>query len=62
MSPSTLATLRTVQTFWRYADQNRNAQLIAGKAGKLYDQFVLYIDAMEDIGKHLRSKKTRCSP
>ena len=39
------------------ADQNRNAQLIADKAGKLYDQFVLYIDAMEDIGKHLDHSK-----
>lgn len=59
VSPSTLmVTLRTIKNLWRYADQNRNAQLIADKAGKLYDQFVLYIDAMEDIGKHLdRSKE-----
>jgi len=59
VSPSTLmATLRTIKNLWRYADQNRNAQLIADKAGALYDQFVLYIDAMEDIGKHLdRSKE-----
>jgi DNA recombination protein RmuC len=59
VSPSTLmATLRTIKNLWRYADQNRNAQLIADKAGKLYDQFVLYLDAMEDIGKHLdRSKE-----
>ena len=58
VSPSTLmATLRTIKNLWRYADQNRNAQLIADKAGKLYDQFVLYIDAMEDIGKHLDRSK-----
>jgi DNA recombination protein RmuC len=59
VSPSTLmATLRTIKNLWRYADQNCNAQLIADKAGKLYDQFVLYLDAMEDIGKHLdRSKE-----
>ena len=59
VSPSTLmATLRTIKNLWRYADQNRNAQLIADKAGALYDQFVLYMDAMEDIGKHLdRSKE-----
>ena len=58
VSPSTLmATLRTIKNLWRYADQNRNAQLIADKAGALYDQFVLYIDAMEDIGKHLDRSK-----
>ena len=59
VSPSTLmATLRTIKNLWRYADQNRNAQLIADKAGKLYDQFVLHIEAMEDVGKHLdRSKE-----
>ena len=44
VSPSTLmVTLRTIKNLWRYADQNRNAQLIADKAGGLYDQFVLYI-------------------
>ena len=54
VSPSTLmATLRTIKNLWRYADQNRNAQLIADKAGALYDQFVLHIEALEDIGKHL---------
>ena len=58
VSPSTLmATLRTIKNLWRYADQNRNAQLIADKAGKLYDQFVLHIDAMEDVGKHLDRSK-----
>ena len=59
VSPSTLmATLRTIKNLWRYADQNRNAQLIADKAGALYDQFVLHIEALEDIGKHLdRSKE-----
>jgi DNA recombination protein RmuC len=54
VSPSTLmATLRTIKNLWRYADQNRNAQLIADKAGAMHDQFVLHIEALEDIGKHL---------
>ena len=58
VSPSTLmATLRTIKNLWRYADQNRNAQVIADKAGALYDQFGLYIDAMDDIGKHLDRSK-----
>lgn len=54
VSPSTLmVTLRTIKNLWRYADQNLNALEIADKAGALYDQFVLYVEALEDIGKHL---------
>lgn len=58
VSPSTLlVTLRTIKNLWRYADQNRNAQLIAERAGALYDQFVLYIEALNDVGKHLDKSK-----
>ena len=47
VSPSTLlATLRTIKNLWRYEDQNKNSQLIAEKAGGLYDQFVLYVESM----------------
>lgn len=54
VSPSTLlATLRTIHNIWRYADQNRNAEKIAAQAGALYDQFVLMVEGLEDIGKHL---------
>jgi DNA recombination protein RmuC len=58
VSPSTLmVTLRTIKNLWRYADQNRNAQLIADKAGALYDQFVLYVEALDDVGRHLDRSK-----
>ena len=58
VSPSTLlVTLRTIKNLWRYADQNRNAQVIADKAGALYDQFVLYVEALDDVGKHLDKSK-----
>jgi DNA recombination protein RmuC len=58
VSPSTLmVTLRTIKNLWRYADQNRNAQVIADKAGALYDQFVLYVEALEDVGRHLDKSK-----
>ncbi|MDA8782291.1 DNA recombination protein RmuC [Porticoccaceae bacterium] len=58
VSPSTLmVTLRTIKNLWRYADQNRNAQRIADKAGSLYDQFVLYIEALDDVGRHLDKSK-----
>jgi DNA recombination protein RmuC len=54
VSPSTLlATLRTIHNIWRYEDQNRNAQKIASQAGALYDQFVLVIESLEDVGKHV---------
>ena len=58
VSPSTLmVTLRTIKNLWRYADQNRNAQLIADKAGGLYDQFVLYIEALDEVGKHINKSQ-----
>lgn len=54
VSPSTLmVTLRTIKNLWRYADQSRNAQVIADKAGGLYDQFVRYIESLEEVGKHI---------
>lgn len=54
VSPSTLlATLRTVSNIWRFEDQNRNARKIAEQAGGLYDQFVLVVESLDDIGKHL---------
>ena len=58
VSPSTLmVTLRTIKNLWRYADQNRNAQLIADKAGGLYDQFVLYIESLDEVGKHIEKSQ-----
>ena len=54
-----MVTLRTIKNLWRYADQNRNAQLIADKSGALYDQFVMYIEALDDVGQALRQKQRR---
>ena len=52
VSPTTLmATLKIVAGLWRNEKQNRNAQEIAEKAGGLYDQFVLFIDSLDDLGK-----------
>lgn len=54
VSPSTLlATLRTIHNIWRYEDQNRNAQKIATQAGALFDQFVLVIESLEEVGRHI---------
>lgn len=52
---SLLVTLRTVSKIWQYEHQNRNAQLIAGRAEKLYNKFVLFVEEMEKIGKALDS-------
>lgn len=52
VSPTTLlATLRTVNSIWRYERQNRNAELIASRAGSLHDQFVLVLESLDDLGK-----------
>lgn len=54
VSPTTLlATLRTVESIWRYEKQNINAEKIAKQAGALYDQFVLTLDALDEVGRLL---------
>lgn len=54
VSPSTLlVTLRTIHNIWRYADQNENALEIARQAGGLYDKFIGFIEALEDVGREL---------
>jgi len=44
-----LATLRTVMVLWQNENQNKNAQIIADKAGKMYDKFVGFVDSLNDI-------------
>ena len=54
VSPSTLlATLRIINNIWRYEDQNKNALIIAKKAGDLHDKFVGFVDALEDVGQKI---------
>lgn len=56
VSPTTLlATLRTVESIWRYERQNRNAEKIAAEAGALHDKFVGLLESLEDIGKHIHN-------
>lgn len=56
VTPSTLlATLRTIQNMWRIEQQNRNAEEIADRAGKLYDKFVNFVSDLELIGSRLQS-------
>ena len=54
VSPTTLlATLRTVQSIWRYERQNKNAEEIARQAGAMYDKFVGFVGDLDKISDHL---------
>ncbi len=58
VSPSTLlVTLRTIENIWRNEYQNRHAIEIAKKAGLLYDKFVGFVEALEDVGQKLDKAK-----
>lgn len=50
---SILVALRTIETLWRHHKQNQNAEKIAVSAGRLYDQFALVMNALEDLGGSL---------
>ncbi len=52
--PTTLMiTLKLIAQIWRRENENRNAELIAEKAGKIYDQVFLILEAMTDARKKL---------
>ncbi|MDC7220924.1 MAG: DNA recombination protein RmuC [Spirochaetales bacterium] len=54
VSPTTLfATLKTVESSWRYEAQNRNAREIARKAGMLYDKLVNFTADLEKVDRAL---------
>lgn len=57
-SPSTLlAILRTIHHLWRLDEQNRNSLTIAKQAGNLYDKFVGFAEAFEEIGARLKQSE-----
>lgn len=52
--PGTLMiTLRIIAQIWRRENENRNAELIADRAGKIYDQVSLVCEALGDARKKL---------
>lgn len=56
VSPTTLlATMATVSNIWKHENRSRNAQEIARRGGRLYDKFVLFAEALEDVGNSLES-------
>ena len=57
-SPSTLlAILRTIHHIWRMDEQNRNSLIIAQEAGKLYDKFVGFTKAFNEVGTRLNQAR-----
>jgi len=52
--PSTLMiTLKLIAQIWRRENENRNAEKIAERAGRMHDQIVLIYDAVADAQKKL---------
>ena len=52
--PTTLMiTLKLIAQIWRREYENRNAEVIADRAGRMYDQVVLIVEAMVDAQKKL---------
>ncbi|MFY7971888.1 MAG: DNA recombination protein RmuC [Flavobacteriales bacterium] len=59
VSPTTLlATLRTVSSIWKQEQRNKNAELIASEAGKMYDKFADFLTDMEGIRKGMKTTET----
>lgn len=50
-STSLLLTLRLIADMWRTSQADKNARLIADKAGKLFDKLHNFMDTFEQIGK-----------
>ncbi|SGY98001.1 Putative uncharacterized protein [Moritella viscosa] len=54
VSPTNLlVALRTIDNLWRYERQNQNAQLIAERAGRIYEKLRLFSHDMQDMGTAL---------
>ncbi|MBU0960203.1 MAG: DNA recombination protein RmuC [Proteobacteria bacterium] len=56
VSPTTLlATLKTIESIWRYEQQSRNTREIADRAAALYDKFCSFAEDMERMGKQMHA-------
>lgn len=53
-----LATVRTIENFWRYDKQQSNAEEIAKRAGDMLDKFSLFVEELENIGAQLDKAKS----
>ena len=54
VTPSTLlATLKTIESIWRYEKQSNSAQAIFQRASAIYDKLRLFVESMEKLGKQI---------
>lgn len=54
VSPTTLlATLSTIANIWKQEYQSQNVEEIARRGGLLYDKFVNFVEALEEVGRRL---------
>lgn len=53
------AVLKTIERIWQYERQNNNVQAIIDRASNLYDKFVNFSEAMDQIGTNIdRAQKS----
>lgn len=52
-SSTLLITLRAIESVWRRQKQTLNALEIARRAGSLHDQFVLFVESLQEIGQRI---------
>ncbi|HWB92091.1 MAG TPA: DNA recombination protein RmuC [Puia sp.] len=52
-----IVTLKLIVDLWKREYQNRNAQAIAERGGKLYDKFVGFVNNLQGVGKALDAAK-----
>ena len=53
-TPTTLMmALKTIASVWAVEKRNKNAELIADRAGKLYDKVSSFVQSMEKVGERL---------
>ncbi len=56
-SSTLLISLRAIESVWRRQKQTANAIEIARQAGNLHDQFVLFVEALQEIGQRIDQAK-----
>ena len=59
VSPSSLfSAMKTVHSIWRYERQSQNAQIIAHKAGLLYDKLCGFVGDLNEVSRKMHAAAT----
>jgi DNA recombination protein RmuC len=60
MSPTHLITsLKMIENLWKREHNNRDAEAIAERGGKLYDKFVLFVKNLDAVGNHINGAQDK---